>query len=105
MHNGKLALLTFIAAFMLFFCVGCSNKLSYLQPYAVEGKLNISENHINKEVIKLDGQWEFYWNMLLESKDFNENSLIAEYINVPGSWNKYIIDNKEIGGDGYATYR
>lgn len=105
MHKRKLTLLTFISALMLFFCVGCSDKLSYLPQYVVEGNLNITDTLINKEVIKLDGQWEFYWNMLLEPKDFSENSFITEYINVPGSWNKYIVDNKEISGDGYATYR
>ncbi len=29
----------------------------------------------------------------------------TDYINVPGSWNIYIVNGKELSGEGYATYR
>ncbi|MCE9501913.1 MAG: hypothetical protein K8R21_15645, partial [Leptospira sp.] len=67
-------------------------------------------------VVKLDGEWEFYWKELLAHEDFQKglsNSLISKSgnINVPGSWRGYEIKGSgskksEIAtGDGYATFR
>ncbi|MCF7929564.1 MAG: GGDEF domain-containing protein [Spirochaetales bacterium] len=81
-------------------------------------------------VVKLDGEWEFYWNQLLEPEDFDRNSrenLVQPasgkdtqkqnkpsfngYITLPGIWNGYTIpDGKtssplKLNGFGHATYR
>lgn len=55
--------------------------------------------------LKLDGQWEFYWGRLLEPGDFINKQQMTGYINVPQSWNGYIVDGKKLDGYGYATYR
>lgn len=56
--------------------------------------------------LKLDGEWEFYWNQLLEAKDFeNKKPQMTGYIGVPKSWNGYIVNGEKLKGDGYATYR
>jgi len=50
--------------------------------------------------IKLDGEWEFYWNQLLTPEDFqtSKRELLAknkQFMRVPSTWN----------GSGSATYR
>ncbi|MBI9099294.1 MAG: diguanylate cyclase [Spirochaetaceae bacterium] len=58
-------------------------------PSVEEGLIDVS--HINfseEENIKLQGQWEFYWNAFITSEDFQEGDIAPplEYISVPGSW-------------------
>ncbi|MGI6114119.1 MAG: diguanylate cyclase [Mahellales bacterium] len=106
MHRKKWVILVFLICLpLLLFLKGCSTGSLSQQSRAVEGKLDLTEIQIDEEIINLDGQWEFYWNMLLEPKDFESNSFLPEYINIPGSWNKHIINDKELSSDGYATYR
>ncbi len=56
--------------------------------------------------VKLDGEWEFYWDRLLQPADFQ--SVLPPktgYIVVPKSWNGYSVNGKKLTGFGYATYR
>jgi hypothetical protein len=54
--------------------------------------------------VDLNGQWEFYWDKLLEPRDLKStDSIKAEYINVPGGWVKQ--EGKSYSELGYATYR
>lgn len=55
----------------------------------------------------LDGEWEFYWERLLEPADFAEGAptLAPAWIKLPHSWNKSVIDGKPISGAGFATFR
>lgn len=72
------------------------------------GYLDLSElKMINERYVKLDGEWEFYWNSLLEPSDFENGEAIEPtgYIKVPGVWNGYQINEQRLGGTGYATYR
>ena len=54
-------------------------------PKAKNGFLDLSNWDFHKDGnVKLDGEYEFYWNKLLEPKDFKITSLINKnYINVP----------------------
>ena len=56
----------------------------------------------------LDGEWEFYWNQLLNSEDFSGKTDIKPeftgYMKVPGMWTKEL-NGKKIPSRGYATYR
>ena len=58
-------------------------------------------------VIRLDGEWEFYWEQLLEPVDFTNgpSPKMTGFINVPSVWNKYKVNKAKLGGDGYTTYR
>lgn len=70
---------------------------------AKEGILDLRDwKSENGEIIKLDGEWEFYSGKLIESKeDFNKE--IKEYINVPGSWETNLKGEGLKNGSG--TYR
>lgn len=67
------------------------------------GITNILENRN----IKLQGNWEFYWNQLLEPQDFNESikNLKPSFVKVPKSWASQKINGIKIPTTGYATYR
>jgi signal transduction histidine kinase len=57
--------------------------------------------------VKLDGQWEFYWERLYGPEDFVSRNPPGkrEYLAVPGSWNGQEVEGRKIPGMGYATYR
>lgn len=61
------------------------------------------EVKLEESVVLLDGQWEFFWNRLIDPGKV-EAASSTEYIEVPSSWNKYIGNEKQ-SGYGYATYR
>lgn len=79
---------------------------------AKKGYIDLSNWDFNKKgVVRLDGDWEFYWNQLLFPKDFeeNNNSLVKPkllgYYPVPSNWNTYKVNGKLLPSQGYATYR
>ena len=56
--------------------------------------------------IKLDGQWEFYWQQLLTPTQFQQQGINPErYMDLPRSWNDYQINEQKLGAYGYATFR
>lgn len=70
-----------------------------------QGLLDLSEWDSNLDGnIKLDGQWEFYWNKLLSCQDL-QNEKPDLYAKVPGVWNEYKVEGAKLSGEGYATYR
>lgn len=59
----------------------------------------VSENFLEK-VVKLDGEWEIYPD-LLKNEDFRAD----DYIQVPGSWGKTEIKKEAIKKQTFLTYR
>ena len=63
----------------------------------------------NDGSMSLQGEWELYWEKLLEPSDFTENASkedeSAVYANIPLIWENQRIDNVNITGRGYATLR
>ncbi|MCK5310674.1 MAG: 7TM-DISM domain-containing protein, partial [Desulfobacteraceae bacterium] len=77
-------------------------------PQAVNGLLDLSDWDFQKDgVVKLDGEWEFYWEKLLKPDDFNSPALPQKtgLIRLPSVWNNYEVNEKTLSGNGYATYR
>lgn len=79
-----------------------------LPPLARQGQLDLS--HWNWEqdgTIKLNGQWEFYWNQLLTPEEFSGPKPVRStgWISVPGAWNGHTVDGRKLEGAGYATFR
>lgn len=56
-------------------------------------------------VLRLDGEWEFYWKKFLNGNDFIKYKEHVIFAKVPGNWNGIKIADREIGNYGYATYR
>ena len=73
-------------------------------PKAKAGIINLTKLQLEQATVPLDGQWEFYWNRLLEPGE-SISGIGAGYIDVPSSWNKYTFNKRTSFGDGYGTYR
>jgi hypothetical protein len=83
-------------------------------PEAEQGILDLKNWDLEENgIVNLNGEWEFYWEKLLEPDDFAGKSIpeMSGFIKVPGIWNGYEVtndagtDNHILGGDGFATYR
>ena len=91
----------------LLFC-SCSPAFSNRPvPYVMEGVLDLSDwNFETHGPVKLDGQWELYWERFLERKDVMDKAIApGGLIAVPGSWNGFDTGETLVDGPGYATYR
>lgn len=66
-------------------------------------------NYDQNKRIKLDGEWEFYWNQLLTPEYFNrlgtENPPSTTFMEVPSQWNGKIVNGESLSAYGSATYR
>ncbi|MFN8241023.1 MAG: sensor histidine kinase [Bacteroidales bacterium] len=80
---------------------GQSNK-------AEHGILDLSKEKFSQNfLIRLNGEWEFYWKQKLYPNDFTGNEITRPdiFANVPSYWTDYTIGGKKLDGTGYATYR
>jgi signal transduction histidine kinase len=83
-------------------------------PKAVRGVLDLrdwnfaeSSAGVNDGIVKLDGEWEFYWEefLSLEEMDRHQQDKIS-YIKVPSSWSDSRNNlNTTYDNHGFATYR
>ncbi|MBP7284096.1 MAG: GAF domain-containing protein [Leptospiraceae bacterium] len=119
-----------ILILLIFFLLvyDCKPQNEILLPKAKNGILDLRNWDFNEEangIIPLDGEWEFHWMQLLDSKDFINNPISKPiYARIPGVWNQYnrtsqentqalennVFSNLEgkyglASGIGYATYR
>ncbi len=76
-------------------------------PTAVKGVFDL--RHIDNPdnfIVRLNGEWEFYWNKLLTPEDFQKKSYKPDYYGkVPSYWVDYPEDLIHTAKFGYATYR
>jgi len=76
------------------------------QPVAKKGVLDLSEWNFSEDgTTNLNGEWEFYWNQLLEPGDFDTLKPADHFIYMPTLWNDYIIHGQKLKGLGFATFR
>ncbi|MDX8366085.1 ATP-binding protein [Cytobacillus sp. IB215665] len=102
-----LLLITLIVAGTLYY-IATHHELA--SPSIEDGVLDLSQwDHENDGVIRLDGEWEFYPNKLLNANDFKTNSsqkFIPQFVKVPNiTWTSYENGNQAMSPYGKATYR
>lgn len=90
-----------LIALLLAFIPGCTRQIT--KSIAQKGFTDLTGIPVNK-TIRLDGEWEFYWNKLLTPQQIR-NSDDHQYLNIPGSWAGKFIDGAELNGSGFATFR
>lgn len=96
--------------FILFIFIIILNIYSPLNanPKAENGIFDLASYDLNKnKPIPLNGNWEFYWNQLISPDSFSVDlpSNSRYYFNIPQMWKGYKIENKEVSGQGFATFR
>ena len=98
-----------LAFFVLLLCAVTAFAGADAQPPAVEqGQLDLSHWRLNRDgPVKLDGQWEFYWNQLLAPEDFKAANppQLTGYQYFPGSWKGFVLNGQTLPGTGRATFR
>ncbi|MFA9397307.1 MAG: diguanylate cyclase [Clostridiaceae bacterium] len=80
------------------------SNFDYRSKYVKFGVVELNNINLNKNIINLSGDWEFYPHEFFDSKDFQQNKN-ASYISVPYLWNGQVVNNEIIDGMGYGTYR
>lgn len=78
------------------------------QVTAENGIIDLSEWDYKKdESVKLNGDWEFYWNELLTPKQIEEQRLKERTLTtkVPGLWKNIFVNDKKLPNEGFATYK
>ena len=74
-------------------------------PEIRNGVLDIQNwNFANDGSIVLEGEWEFYWDTLIEPESF-PTSLNPIFPHFPSLWSGISIDGENLSNHGYATYR
>ena len=59
-----------------------------------------------EEPISLDGSWEFYPGVFLQGDGHDTPTGDLAYLNVPGSWNAFVLPGKtSMGALGFGSYR
>lgn len=91
----------------IFVLTACSSIIIQKHPKVVKGVLDVRNwDFYNDGPVKLNGEWEFYWQSLYSPQDFTNRTFpLSGYLYMPSAWNGLEIDGHEIGGEGYATYR
>ena len=76
-------------------------------PRVVDGTIDLRRWDMQTSgPVELSGKWKFYWAQHLDPQNISSagHALDASWVNVPGSWNKTVVNTKKIPGTGYATY-
>jgi signal transduction histidine kinase len=76
-------------------------------PKAVKGVIDLRRiRYHEKYVLKLNGEWEFYWKKMLHPHDFVNKDILPDYYgNIPSYWTDYPPEKVKTTKEGYATYR
>ncbi len=106
MSNRKIIFISFIFLAMI-----TSIRLFWInlfsmpnQPYAVQGMLDLRDwESITDHSLSLDGEWEFYPNVLLMDTDISKTKE-NELIQVPSNWN-FSNSNESASTYGFGSYR
>lgn len=100
--------LILLSAIPLSILMGHDKQGSHLQ--VQHGVMDLAAwDYEQDKIIKLDGEWEFYWNQLLTSEHFRAGSAdipdSTAWMEVPSRWNGNIVNGSPLPAFGSATYR
>lgn len=105
MMNAKSCKILMVLALIGLFFAG-SNVMAGSHGEVQNGIYSISQFPNNK-LLKLDGNWEFYWDELYTPEDFRGDTFQQSplIVDVPNTWSTYILGGENLPMMGYATYR
>jgi len=93
---------------LIFLIYACSLTSAREQiPVAKKGVLDLREiSDPSSFKMRINGEWEFYWNKMLFPADFQKGGIKPDYYGkVPSIWTDYPQDSVKTEKFGYATYR
>lgn len=97
----------FVIYLLLLFAYTADLNADISNPKAVRGVIDLRGiNNPNHFIVRLNGEWEFYWNKMLHPYDFKNGNYVPDYFgNVPSYWTDYPQESVKTEKFGYATYR
>ncbi|HAS40085.1 MAG TPA: hypothetical protein DCS93_06375 [Microscillaceae bacterium] len=103
----KSILLHIIVFFSCVCIVGCKSNTTP-PPTVKNGQIDLSQwNFEGNRILKLNGEWEFYWNTLADPTQFGKSQVKlpkSQFVKVPSTWTNYEVEGKNLPPHGYATY-
>ncbi len=76
------------------------------QPRITGGLLDLSQWPLeSRSAFNLSGQWEFYWDRLLDHESLTSSGESFVIVEAPDVWNEIDVEGYELPGFGKATYR
>ncbi|MDQ0231797.1 diguanylate cyclase [Metabacillus malikii] len=92
---------------IMFILQACAPQKSETTFNATNGVMNLAEWNSDTEVISLSGQWEMYWEQLIEPEDFtlHVDRPASGTFTFPGFWDNYDFNGTSLPKKGYATFR
>jgi len=98
----KINMLIYLTAFTaVIFLSGCGKDL---KPDIRGGELDLRGIDLSGRIIRLDGDWDFYWKRFIPSGEF-ESAPDKISVKVPSIWNDTTVNGSPLPGEGFATYR
>ncbi len=89
--------------------LSCTALSQNTSPVARHGTLDLTRWNPEKDgTIRLEGEWEVYWNTLLDPRDFSakKRTTKADFIHLPGTLEDFLHAKRaRLINGGYATYR
>jgi Signal transduction histidine kinase len=100
----KQAILVF---FLLSLLTGCGERAVHSGDTAQRGLMDLRKADMSASLVKLNGEWEFYWGRRFEPSDRQawDSPGPKHYLRLPQSWNGYVWEGEQLPGEGYATFR
>lgn len=93
---------------LLFLLSGCSLQSNNQEkdPESILGVMNLNGTNMSEgSLIKLNGEWSFYWNQLLQPSDIQSGvGKQTGYIYMPSNWYEYKVDGENLPRTGFATF-
>ncbi len=99
---------TWAFLFFIYLLIGCAENSQTPPPKASHGLMDLSSWDFKSDGnINLNGEWEFYLQMFVSPQTFAAGTQPEKtgFFNLPGIWNKYLLNAKPLQGNGYATFR
>jgi PAS domain S-box-containing protein len=101
-------LVVFLSVLPILYLACQQNPTGKTPPKAIRGVLDLTGWDFERDgPVDLSGEWEFYWQQHLYSKQFAlpRQPDISAYVNVPECWNGYRVEGEALPGQGFATFR
>jgi len=96
-----------ILLYVLFSFFTVTLNAKWHSPTAIRGVLDLREiKNPEHFIVKLNGEWEFFWKKMLHPYDFSKGNIMPDYYGkVPSYWTNYPSELIKTEKVGYATYR
>ncbi len=93
-----------IILFLISFLHCSKSNTNKISPMSNKGVLDLSDWNFSKDgVIKLDGEWSFFWNQFIQKEPESKN--LTKFVSVPSLWNDTVDGIDSTKAFGFASYQ